>query len=103
VIPRRAALILLFAVVLAGLGLSGPADAQQRVRFEGRLLWLSGDTMAVAVNDGPSVSIDLSKVPQSDYQGLEEGEWVMVLAEYSRDRRELYGLSVTRYSGFQSP
>ena len=102
-IARRAALTLLLAVVLAGLGLPGPAVAQQRVRFEGRLLWVSGDTMAVAVNDGPSVSIDLSKVPQGDYQGLEEGEWVMVLAEYSRDRRELHGLSVTRYSGFQAP
>jgi hypothetical protein len=102
VIPRRAPLILLLAVVLAGLAMPGPAAAQ-RVRFEGRLLWISGNTMAVAANDGPSVSIDLSNVPQSDYQGLEEGEWIMVLAEYSRDRRNLLGLSVTRYSGFQAP
>ena len=101
-IPRRAPLILLLAVVLAGLAMPGPAAAQ-RVRFEGRLLWISGNTMAVAANDGPSVSIDLSNVPQSDYQGLEEGEWIMVLAEYSRDRRNLLGLSVTRYSGFQAP
>ena len=101
-IPRRAALILLIAVVLLSLAMPGPADAQ-RVRFEGRLLWISGNTMAVAVNDGPSVTIDLGDVPQGDYQGLEEGEWVMVLAEYTRDRRNLLGLSVTRYSGFQSP
>ena len=100
-IPRRAALILL-AVVLLSLAMPGPADAQ-RVRFEGRLLWISGNTMAVAVNDGQSVSINLGNVPQSDYQGLEEGEWIMVLAEYSRDRRNLLGLSVTRYSGFQAP
>ena len=101
-IPRRTALILLLAVVLAGLAMPGPADAQ-RVRFEGRLLWISGNMMAVAVNDGPSISVDLADVPQSDYQGLEEGEWVMVLAQYTRDRRKLLGLSVTRYSGFQSP
>ena len=102
-IPRRAPLILLLAVVLLSLAMPGPADAQ-RVRFEGRLLWISGNTMAVAVNDGQSsVTINLGNVPQSDYQGLEEGEWIMVLAEYSRDRRNLLGLSVTRYSGFQAP
>ena len=101
-IPPRAALILLLAVVLLSLAMPGPAAAQ-RVRFEGRLLWISGNTMAVAVNDGQSVTINLGNVPQSDYQGLEEGEWIMVLAEYSRDRRNLLGLSVTRYSGFQAP
>ena len=102
-IARRSALILGLAAVLLWLALPGPAAAQPRVRFEGRLLWISGNTMAVAVNDGPSVTIDLKDVPQGDYAGLEEGEWVLVLAQYSQDRRRLYGLAVGRYSGFQAP
>ena len=103
-IARRVALLLLLAGAMLALGFPEPADAQPRVRFEGRLLWVSGNTMAVAVNDGPSVTIDLKEVPQSDYAGLEEGEWVMVLAQYSQDRRRLFGLSVTRYAGgYEAP
>jgi hypothetical protein len=100
----RRALVLLLALVLPGVVAPLPAPAQQRVHFEGRVLWVSGNSMAIAVNDGPSVSVDLSDVPQGEYAGLEEGEWVVVTAQLSRDRRKVLGISVARYGGgFQAP
>jgi hypothetical protein len=100
----RRALGILLALVLLGLAAPGPVAAQQRVHFEGRVLWVSGNSMAIAVNDGPSVSVDLGDVPQGEYAGLEEGEWVVVTAQLSRDRRKVFGISIARYGGgFQAP
>ena len=67
------------------------------------MLWVAGDVLSLAVNDGPAVSIDLSDVPQSDYSGLPQGEWVVVIARLSSDYRRLNGVSITRYAGGQAP
>ena len=85
--------------------LPGSSLAQSRfVRFEGRVQWIGGAVLSVAVNDGPSVAIDLARVPQSDYSGLVQGDWVIVTGELSSDRRRILGSGITRtYGGFQSP
>ena len=80
-----------------------PAAAQRAYRLEGRVQWVAGGTLSLAVNDGPAVSIDLRNVPQDDYAGLAQGDWVVVIAELSADRRRLIGTSVARVPEFQAP
>ena len=93
-------LLITFLVLLPG---SSPAQSRP-VRFEGRVQWIGGSVLSVAVNDGPAVAIDLGRVAQSDYSGLVQGDWVLVTGELSSDRRRVLGSSVTRAPGaFQSP
>ena len=99
--PRLGVLLVVACLVL----LPGSSLAQSRsVRFEGRVQWIGGSVLSVAVNDGPAVAIDLGRVPQSDYSGLTQGDWVIVIGELSPDRRRVLGSSVTRTDGgFQAP
>jgi hypothetical protein len=95
-----------FLIVACLVVLPGSAMAQSRfVRFEGRVQWIGGSVLSVAVNDGPSVAIDLGRVAQSDYSGLVQGDWVVVTGELSSDRRRILGSGITRTygGGFQSP
>ena len=87
------------------LALPAAASAQSRaIRFEGRVQWIGGSVLSVAVNDGPSVAVDLGRVPQSDYSGLAQGDWVIVVGELSPDRRRILGSGITRSPNpFQSP
>ena len=99
---RRLRLLLTVVLLLA---LSGPSSAQSRsIRFEGRVQWIAGSVLSVAMNDGPSVAIDLGRVPQSDYSGLAQGDWVIVVGELSPDRRRILGSGITRtYGAFEAP
>ena len=102
IVGRRLRLLLTVSLLLA---LPASAWAQSRpIRFEGRVQWISGSVLSVAVNDGPSVAVDLGRVPQSDYSGLAQGDWVIVVGELSPDRRRIFGTGITRSSNpFQSP
>jgi hypothetical protein len=76
--PFRATRIrLVLAAVVALVMLSVDADADMR-RFVGRILWLSGSELILAPPNGPSVRIDLTRLPQEDYRGLTGGDWVAV-------------------------
>ena len=80
------------------------AVAQSRyVRFEGRVQWIGGTVLSVAVSDGPAVAIDLGRVPQGDYIGLAQGDWVIVAGELSPDRRRVIGTGISRASSTQAP
>ena len=68
---------LLLAAVVALMMLSVDADADTR-RFVGRILWLSGSELILAPPNGPSVRIDLTRLPQVEYRGLTGGDWVAV-------------------------
>jgi hypothetical protein len=74
---RATRLRLLLAAVVALLTLSVDADGEMR-RFVGRILWLSGSEMILAPPNGPSVRIDLMRLPQEEYRGLTGGDWVAV-------------------------
>jgi hypothetical protein len=92
--------------LVASLLILGPlpsADGQgTSVRFQGRVLWIAGQTMMVALDDGPSVSIDLARVAQSDYHVLVQNDWVVVDAVISRGSRRVIATSVQR-AGAPSP
>jgi hypothetical protein len=87
------------------LTLPASAVAQSRyVRFEGRVQWIGGTVLSVAASDGPAVAIDLGRVPQGDYIGLAQGDWVIVEGELSPDRRRVVGTGISRaYSPSQAP
>ena len=94
-----------FAVALL-LALPAASAAETRyVRLEGRVQWVAGNVLSLAVNEGPSVGIDLVRVPQSDYGGLVQGDWVIVRGQLSDDYRRVLGTSIQRGypSGVQAP
>jgi hypothetical protein len=93
---------LMFALLLT---LPASAGAQSRyVRFEGRVQWIGGTVLSIAVGDGPAVAVDLGRVPQGDYIGLAQGDWVIVVGELSPDRRRVIGTGISRaYSPAQAP
>ncbi len=68
---------LLLAALVTLVMLSVDADAEMW-RFVGRVLWVSGSEMILAPPNGPSVRIDLTRLPQEDYRGLTGGDWVAV-------------------------
>ena len=96
---------LLAAVALLGVAASTAAQGRT-VTVEGRVLWIAGQTMVIDAGGGPSIRIDLSGVPQSDYQGLTGGELVVVAGALSDDRRRVMWTSIRRSffgSSGQSP
>lgn len=76
--------------------LTSAVAQERRLRLEGRVVWIAGQTMVLAVDDGPSVSIDLTQVAQSDYSALGHNEWVVVDAVMSRGSRRVIATSVQR-------
>ena len=100
---RRLVVFAAFALLLA---LPAASAAQtQYLRLEGRVQWVAGNVLTLAVSDGPSVGIDLVRVPQSDYGGLVQGDWVIVRGRLSDDYRRVLGTSIQRGypSGVQAP
>src|SRR6266704_1713583 len=72
---------LLTACALTGTLLVAVSAAQDMsVRISGRVQWIAGGTMIVALDDSPSINVDLSRVAQDQYAGLARGEWAVVIA-----------------------
>src|SRR5256885_5078250 len=70
---------LLTACALTGTLLVAVSAAQDMpVRVSGRVQWIAGGTMIVALDDSPSINVDLPRVAQDQYAGLARGEWVVV-------------------------
>jgi hypothetical protein len=69
--------------------LSAPiaAGGQHRVRFHGYVQWIAGSKMAVWIDAGASVIVDLSEADQGLYRGLLGGDGVTVEAEVRRRTR----------------
>src|SRR5262249_13711420 len=98
-----------------------PVMAQDDIRVDGTVMWLSGQTLTLAL-DGlvtpgyyqivgqyvvvvpgprPTVNVDLRDVPQSEYAFMRPGERVGVIGTASNDRRRLLGRSIIRDAGQQ--
>ena len=104
---KRVGLLIIVALALAWAVV--PAAAQgQYVQVEGWVQWLSADKLQLVLDNGLSISVDLTRVPQSQYQSLGPGqrERVSVVGVVSADNRRLIASSVTRMDrggGFQAP
>jgi len=76
---RRIARIVVAALAFAGVlpAASGAGD-ETTVRFNARVSWIAANTMVVSTADSPALSIDLTQVPQDEYQRLVTGAYVIV-------------------------
>jgi hypothetical protein len=89
------------AILLIGLATLGAqavgAQGQWVQRYVGRLQWISASSvMVIAPPNGPSIAIDLTRVPQGQYSSLEAGEWVVVTGEAYPEYHRVIGYSVQR-------
>ena len=101
---KRVVAASLAVVVLAGL--SVPASAQgQYLQVEGWVQWISAQRLQLVLDNGLSISIDLARVPQDQYQGLGPGmrDRISAIGVVSPDNRRLLASSVTRVQGWGAP
>ena len=87
-----------FIEVIAGGLLTAPlaAEAQSLLRYEGRVQWIASSTLILATDDGWSIRVDLTRVPQSDYSGLGPRDRIIVSGTLSQDGNYVLGLSIER-------
>jgi hypothetical protein len=113
------AVLALWAFVAVVLG--SPAVAQEYMRFDGTVQWLSGLTLILALDAqiaAPSyvivgqvlvpaqsprqtVNVDLRQLPQSEYAFMRSGERIAVIGVPSDDGRRLIATSIVRNPGPQ--
>jgi hypothetical protein len=99
-----------------------PVAAQETVRLDGTVQWISGSTLVLAL-DGPgptgyaivgpylvpimgprqTVSVDLGPVPQSEYMFMRPGERIAVIGVVADDRSRLIGTTILRGPAPQAP
>jgi len=77
----------------------GPLEAQERVRLFGTVQWIASSTMQMMTVSGTSVAIDLTQADQSSYQGLRNGETVVVDGVVAADRRKVIAHEIYRDEG----
>lgn len=119
---RRTASAVLLAVFLAASAPVAPAVAQEPIRVDGTVMWVSGQTLTLAL-DGPiqptfylvgpyltpgpgqrpTINVDLGRVPQDETAFMRQGEHVGVIGVVSSDRRRIIGVSIIRAAPPQGP
>ena len=104
---KPARLVVVALLVLISLIAPGVAQAQRYLQIEGWVQWVAADRMQLVLDNGLSVSVDLTRVPQSQYQGLGPGQRdrVAVVGYIAPDNRRFIASSVERTSswGYQTP
>lgn len=75
-----------------------PSTAQERVRLDGWVQWLSGNTMQLMTGGG-TVAVDLRQADQGSYRGLRSGDRILVDGVVSSDRRNVIAYGIRRGGG----
>jgi len=89
----------LAVVVLLALAVATVAGAQSdSERLVGTVQWIAGERMALALDNGASVPIDLTSADQGDYQSLAPGDRVVVTGTVSPERDRVIAASIERAS-----
>jgi hypothetical protein len=81
------------------LALLEAAGAQELIRFAGSVQWISGSRMQVMTDSAGSIAVDLAQADQSSYQGLRNGDAILVDGVLSADRRRIVARELWRDSG----
>ena|SRR2546426_10027737 len=84
------------------------ADAQENVlRFEGRVIWITGQSLTLALDNGPAFGVDLTRISQSDLRNIAQNDYVVVTGVVLRPGSRLIAISIQRISSWfpqpQSP
>ena len=73
--------------------------AQALVRVVGQIQWIAASRMQVMTESGESFAVDLTEADQSSYQGLRNGDWVVVDGVISSDGRRIIAQEIWRDRG----
>jgi hypothetical protein len=87
------------AIVVAGalLGAFDPGAAQDRpLRIEGRVAWISGNTLVLVPDGSPSVNVDLTQLPQDQQATLREGDRIVVTGAVPNERNRIVAAAIRR-------
>jgi len=103
--PARLVIVVLAALIsMVG---PGVVQAQRYMQVEGWVQWVAADRLQLVLDNGLSISVDLTRVPQSQYVGLGPGQRdrIIVIGHIAPDNRRFIAVSITRDSswGYQSP
>ena len=88
--------ILGLAPAVAILPVPASAADEQVVRVDGLVQWIGGGQLIVQSDNGASVGVDLTSVPQDEYAGLGVRDRVAVIGMVSPDGRRVIGTSILR-------
>jgi hypothetical protein len=90
--------VLGISVILAGPLHSAQAQVQVRppevLVIEGRVAWMTAQTMVVAPANDFAVNVDLARISQSDLRRISQNDYVIVGGEWLRPTRTLLALSI---------
>jgi len=64
------------------------------VHFRARVLWIAGEALVVATDDGQSVKVSLTRVPQDQYQRLGINDRVVVTGTISTEQDRVEATSI---------
>jgi len=64
--------------LLSVLSVTPSAADDASVQFRARVLWIAGETLMVATDDGQSVNVNVTRVSQDQYQRLRINERVVI-------------------------
>jgi cold shock CspA family protein len=98
-IGKRCLVAVVVSLVLCGA--VAPGAAQERVvRVEGRVQWIAGEKMMLIPDSGAlPIEVDITQVPQDNYQTLKAGDPVVVSGVVSPDNRKVIATSVQPAGG----
>jgi hypothetical protein len=85
-----AVLLLLASVAFA------EAQTAPPVQVVGTVQWIGGQGMALALDTGSSVPVDLTQVEQDAYQGLTTGDRIVVTGTLSPRRNRVLATAIAR-------
>ena len=91
------------AALVGAVWVGGGAAQESPFRVEGRVLWISGETMvvapyglAIAPSGTSGINVDLSQVSQDEYMRLATGDSVLVTGTVPGARDRVLATSVHR-------
>ncbi len=90
----RAVAALMALALLSVLSVTASAADDTPVRFQGRVLWIAGETLMVATDDSQSINIDLTHVPQDEYQRLGSNDRVVVTGTIPTEGNRVVATSI---------
>jgi hypothetical protein len=91
----KVAMFALVALIVVLLAASVDAD-NAPVRLIGAVQWIGGLGMALALDTGGSIRIDLTSVELADYQGLTSGDRIVVTGMLSTRRDHVIATAIAR-------
>ena len=90
---REVAALMAFAL-LSVLYVNASAADDTPVRFQGRVLWIAGETLIVGTEDSQSINVDLTHVSQDEYQRLERNDSVVVTGTIPTEGNRVVATSI---------